>query len=352
MGMWSKLATRRSQARGDDGPAMKLVVVPGLPRSGTTYVFHQLLTRNPELFNSALQKESHVFEKPSGPDDVKVFFGEHDPSKWYMDASPGYLIGQADAIPNILAFPAAEKKVVLCLRNPVDQLFAHYLHDIKAHWALRQFGDDVARPLFATSTLKRYLSMRAAAITALVEGVGRENVLVVNFHRDLPDPEGLTAKFSSFFGHDLSPLPSEVIGPGGQLPQYVYGGSRGLEIAVGERLLFVPPRAMLLQNNRESAFWPELPEDVAATLLRGSSTWTREVTPEQFALLADAFAEDWGRSLTVLGLAEEDFAVEPHLVAKPAGVSREVAAQLEVRGDIAEYLRTTRFVSGFAPPPS
>lgn len=327
-------------------PDVRLVVIPGLPRSGTTYLFHQLLTRNPGLFNSARRKEHHFFDEAGDVERFKSFYGECDPDKLYMDASPAYLTRQTPAIPNILDFGARETRFILCLRHPVDQLYAHYIHDIKAHWARRQFGDDVARSLFTQQVLRQYLAMRAEAIERIVEGVGAENVCAVNFHQDLPRPDRLTTKLSAFLGERLEPLPDEVVGPGGQLPYYLYGGDAGTEIADGEALLRVPPRALLLVNNKESDLWEDVDPHTAERLALGAMTWARELGGEQFQVLERAFQDDWSRLLDLLGLDAADFAVDHELRARPARLSPEIAARLAVSRPLTEVVAASTYRSG------
>jgi hypothetical protein len=328
------------------GGIMKLVVCPGLPRSGTTYLFKELCELNTDIFNSPKTKEIHVFFQSSDPEAIRQHFHENSEDKFYLDASPGYLISKKPAIENILKCAAQEKKIILCLRHPVDQLFAHYLHDLKAHYSKRQFGDDVSRPLFAQTTLGRYMSMRADAIERLVSGVGRDNVCVINFHKDLPDMLALTSKLSQFLGHRLAKFPDRVVSPGGWIPHYLYGGSEGVEVAIEDSIHLVPPQGLLLINNNESMFWPCIGEDVARRLVVGASTWTREVREEHFTVLEEAFRDDWQRILDVLDLDADDFKVTRHLVARPSFPSKQIARELPRVANVAGNVERCRFVAG------
>ena len=287
----------------------KLLVCPGLPRSGTTYLFKQLRHLNEEMFNPPLGKEINIFNNPISEEQFQASFARHDKEKYYIDFSPVYLIGRFPAIDNIINFSATEKKIIRCLRHPVDQLFAHYLHDIKAHHALLQFGNDVTRPLFATSTLNRYMSMRSEAYRRIIASVGRENVFILNFHKDLAQPKLLSDRLGAFLDLPLKAFTGEMVGPGGWLPYYLYGGDHGIDVAVGSELFRVPPNMLVAVNNAETAVWTDFRSADAANVIAGSATWTRFLAPAQFDILYESFRPDWEQTIRLFGLDEADFAV-------------------------------------------
>ena len=330
---------------------MKLLINVGLPRSGTTYLHGQFL-RSPfrHVLNIPKTKEVNFFNVKGTVEQFKENFLRTEGHMFYIDFSPSYLVGRCLAIENIIAFPATEKKVVINLRDPVDQAYAHYLHDLKAVISRRLSGDDVYYPFFCAKSLGKYMAMRAAAVEKLVAGIGRENIFVVNFHTDLAAPEALSNRLSNFLdGADLGKFTAGRVGAGGWLPYYVYGGASGREFAFGTQSLLVPAKSLLLVNGVDSSMlWENVDEEVAAQLIFGSTSWTRELTVQQYKLVSDTFDEDWSRVLTALGEDRENYIVKPPLIARPSTLGPAVADKLSKSGSLYNRLQVLSFTSGVA----
>lgn len=163
--------------------------------------------------------------------------------------------------------------------------------------------------------MARYFFQRRSAISQLIDGIGRENILVVNFHKDLPDPAVLRQKLTSFLDIPLNPFDSQPVGQGGWLPHYIYGGFHGTEIAIGDRFLRIPSGGLLLVNGPRSLYWSDVPERAAAVLMTGASGWTRSIEPEQFDVMYDCLRSDWEGTLDLLGEDPADYPVTKRLVA-------------------------------------
>lgn len=323
---------------------MKLLVSPGMPRAGTSYLCHQLFGRNGELFNVPPTKETNFFNRSRDENEFRSLFPDYRENRYSIDYSPAYLISRTSWLDNIIRLPASEKKIILHLRNPVDQIFAHYLHDLKAHWGKRQYGDDVYRPLFKTEVLRSYLAKRAEVIDRMVSELGRENILVVNFHRDIPEPVVLAKRVGRFLNMSLNPFSSGVIGPGGWMPYYVYGGTDGVNIAIEKEIYEVPPRAVLLVNCNESELWTDIDQKDAANLIAGSSSWTKEITEEQFEVLYEYLRDDWLTVLEMLGEDEGAYTVAKRRTSNVAFVGKALLAKLPFQGDLASILPRSVFV--------
>lgn len=330
--------------------ALKLVISPGLPRSGTTYLYKQLVAYNAQHFNCGRSKEMNIFARPGlSEEEFKSAFTTADPARAYLDFSPAYLVSRNPAIDHLIDFPAKEKKIILHLRNPVDQFFAHYLHDIKI-----DSSSSVDRPFShgawtSTRALGKYLSFRAPAIERLVKAVGRENIFVLNFHRDLMDPNDLMRRLGAFLTLDLKGFTREKVGPGGWVPRYIYGGAAGAELAVGESIKRVPPRTLVLVNGAESKVWHNVPEAVATPLLDEASTWSAGLSELQFKLLTSVYADDWRRTLDVLGEEESAYDVGTSIDTKPVEFGNDAASKLADISTIKSRISNCPFVSGINP---
>lgn len=325
---------------------MRLLVSPGLPRSGTTYLFEQLAHRNRLLFNIPLEKETNFFEQHADKKTFLKMFRNYQSDRYFVDYTPSYLISRGNPIKNILRMDACEKKIIVHLRNPVDQIFAHYLHDIKSHIAKRQYGDQVGRILFDPSVIKKYLAKRASALKILTSELGIENILVINFHKDLQSTDKLTEKVSRFLGLDLLEFADQVVSPGGWLPYYVYGGMSGASVASGSKVYRVAKGDLLLVDGHETCLWHGVSPQAAYELILGSATWTRELSSEQFDILYNELHEDWLNVLSTLNQREESYQMSGPLTAKSAPLPTGFAAELEVLSDLGTLIRDASFDAG------
>src|SRR5690625_21874 len=108
-----------------------LVVWPGLPRSGTTYTFHSISqTANRDFFNIPYKKELNFFSRDRTAEEFIDQYDSDNDNKYYIDYSPSYLVGAPNSIERIQRYSGIFNfKFILHLRHPVDQMYAHYLHD-------------------------------------------------------------------------------------------------------------------------------------------------------------------------------------------------------------------------------
>lgn len=324
---------------------MNLLICPGMARGGTTYLYHNLVKSNPAKMNESHSKELNFFGSNNDPETFKSFFPDAREDAYYLDFSPSYLVYESAAVNNIIGFPAANKKIIIHLRNPVDQLFAHYMHDVNTHYANREFGNVVKCPLFSWGILKNYMAIRSPAIDRLVKAVGRENVFVVNFHTDIGSSD-LHTRLSAFLGIDLAPFDTARIGGGGWMPHYIYSGDDKLDVVVQDEICALPPEHLLLVNNQNSEVWPDIDYDEAGVLLAGASTWTREILPYQYDMIYQALEEDWNKILNTLQQSADDYVVPKHLVAKPAVLPESMKEKLKPLRTLPKLLQNASSIRG------
>lgn len=310
---------------------MKFLISPGLPRSGTTYTYHNLLAKgNSEFFNAPQSKETNFFSRDYRIENFVAGCNTDFQDRYFIDYSPSYLLKGNSFVDNVLKLGGkADVKFVIHLRNPIDQMFAHYLHDIKGHISKRQKTDSVDYSFFSRKSLKKYSPIRFEKIKAIVDRFGKENVLTVNFHQELSDPEALSQRLGSFLGIDLQPFSSSVVSPGGWMPYYIYGGVEGREVVIGDQIKKVPQESLLLVNGKNSVLWEGVEPELASHVIEGSSTWTKELSQSQIKILYSAVKDDWERVLSLLGQSAEDYPCADTLSAKSAPLTLETANLLD-----------------------
>jgi len=100
----------------------------GAQKSATSWIYKCLL-EHPEICGCP-NKETHFFSRDKdfkkGPNFYKKYFIHCDPNKVVGEFSTSYL-SDKNAYKRIKKyFP--EVKIIVCLRNPIDRAFSHYLH--------------------------------------------------------------------------------------------------------------------------------------------------------------------------------------------------------------------------------
>lgn len=326
-----------------------LVVSPGLPRSGTTYTFHSISQKaNRDFFNIPYKKELNFFSRDQTAEEFTDQYDSDDDNKYYIDYSPSYLVGAPNSIGRIQRYSGIFNfKFILHLRHPVDQMYAHYLHDLKAHISTRQRGDDVHYSFFSRKALKKYCALRSHAIQKLVDTFGKENILTVNFYRDIPRPDFLRRKISDFLQVPLCPFLSKKVGAGGWMPYYIYSEDGDRRLFVGNTIKRLPPRTLLLVNGDQTQLWHKVDKEAATRLIEGSSSWTRELTPEQIQCILEVVNEDWKNTLSLLGENESEYPIPDRLNALPAPVNANLLSDLKpLNSSLRDHISKFAYTAG------
>ena len=307
---------------------MKLLICPGLPRCGTTYLFEQFAKSG--LFNVPHRKETNYFIGKSYDEGAFASLYSRDvSSRYYLDFSPSYLVAPGGVDHIISASRRLEIKIILCLRQPVERAFAHYLHDVRTHVATRDWGENVYYPLFCATALRRYLIRRAPAIRALADAIGHENIFVVNFHRDFNDLPDLRRRLAQFLGVAEFSLLDTVVGGGGWIPRYLYGE---MDIVAGNDIRTLPSETLLLVNGPYSVIWSGVPREQALTLLNASTSWQHELTSTEACMLDDLVCrDDFAEMLSILGIDTKAFPENLCITAQSAELSQNIAELLPLR---------------------
>jgi hypothetical protein len=314
---------------------MKLLVSPGLPRCGTTYLYAQLGIYNRASFNTPTAgKETNFFFKSNiSKDEFAAMYNTNDNSKYYIDFSPAYLLPKNSyAIDNLcLGNVSNDVKIILHIRNPLDQAYAHYLHDIAAHVSKREFGENVSYLLFGMKSLPRYFVQRSHLIKRLLSRFGRENILVLNFYRDFRSPVELQTKIERFIGVELQPFHAQKVGVGGWVPYYIYAMG-DVDFTQGTEIRIIPAKSVLLVNGEHSVLWRDLEPNVAINLLRGSATWCHRLDKEQCALIYErVFRQDFEQTCEMLGENPSDYPTPEELTASAPALDARLFKGLQLR---------------------
>jgi len=152
----------------------KFLIVPGLPKSGTTFLYAQLSAQSGHFNIPELRKEIDYFRRGSSLEQYLALFSTNDDDKVYLDCSPLYMddiVKNTEFMKQCLA--GHNVQIMLCLRNPFERMYSHYLHDIAQNF---QIMGQAAHSIYMPSVMSRYLYPLAERVKYFQDQFGAENV--------------------------------------------------------------------------------------------------------------------------------------------------------------------------------
>jgi len=194
----------------NDGVGMteghKFVFVIGVEKCGTTSLYRAM--QDSKQFNLPQRKETFYFSSgyEKGPEYFESLFSKpFDARDYNIDITPIYH-RSVKTLERIAQFEA-QKKIVICLRNPTERAFSHYIHDIRHHVCLGQRSDDFRRiasfsfhDLWAARS-PTYFLRYAPCLRDAFDRFGRDNchvVILENLFEDWDTEAGRLDAFLEF----------------------------------------------------------------------------------------------------------------------------------------------------------
>ena len=198
-------------------------LIIGAARAGTT-ALHSYLRQNPSIFMPAA-KEPNFFSfegealnyKGPGADYVNNSVTNIEKyTALFSDAAPGSIRGEASPLylfseraPERIYHHIPQVRMVVVLRNPIDQALSHYLYAVKQRIepledfaaALEAEDDRLAagwQPMFGYSRFPRY----AEQLSRYFNLFDRNQFLIRPYEDFQNDPQGLISDITKFIGAD------------------------------------------------------------------------------------------------------------------------------------------------------
>ena len=288
---------------------MKLLIIPGFPRCGTTYMWSEFKKSN-SLFNFTKTQENKMMNKRGITLDqyFDSFIENHDKNKVYLDVTPRYI--HHNAINRFLEnYKMLEShfdvKMIISIRNPIEQAYSHYLHYIldsvsklperrlKRGWLTNfNFENDFLK---GHGTFESERQDYLQSITKILEVVDREKILFHDFS------DGFGEKFKSkiekfiekfidiqlFKNSFISNQP--VNSSGGKLPRYIYAYDKDISFVHGKHEYVLKHKNLLLINGGRSKVFDNMDTDIATKVICGSLTWDREISQDRAQTLLNKY---------------------------------------------------------------
>ncbi|WP_422101638.1 sulfotransferase domain-containing protein [Vreelandella sp.] len=302
----------------------KHLIIPGLAKAGTTFLYDQLKS-NEAVFNLPVYKETDYFASRKTFEDWGKFWKSAEADKWCLDISPSYMNRDAEKVHNLSkCLSDREVKVVVCLRNPFEQIYSYYLHDLKALWSrldlpLRERNYH----LFSKQAKVKFIR-RFEMVKHLHDVFGSENVIGLNQKSTYSNLARDT--ISNLISEDLNEFDVESrSNPGGWLPFFIYDKNKDVEYCDGQDVFLVPKGTLLCVNGDRSRLYRDFPVRKAENIIIDSQTWTRQAVYDK-AIYQDVI-EDYNQICDLLNV-EPEMPKKNVIVAKNAELSLSVKEQL------------------------
>jgi hypothetical protein len=310
----------------------KFLIVPGYPKSGTTFLYDQF-ARNEAHFNIPVRKELGAFHESITKKNYINLFETTNSQKVYLDATPSYADWRSNALRNMSATLSQDDVFIMfCLRDPMSRAYSHYLHDlIRNFWIyafdVYQFEDP--------RVFSRYFQPTAQQIRQAKQLFGVDRVVGWSPNGDSSAGIESVRQFAGLPDNWVLDIHAERHS-GGWLPKVFYDSRKPLLILDGSQLYEIPSGTLLVSNGPRSILATEFPADIGDQLVRASASWTRsfdfQVLGDNAKLLVDDFSESL-EQCRIFGVKAAT--VERVTAAQPPALPAVIRTKLRIICDIA-----------------
>lgn len=252
----------------------RFVIVVGLPKSGTTFLYAQA-SRRPDRFRLPWgAKEVDYFRRGGDLTEYLALFEADEDDRVIFDASPLYVDDVVQSTANMRAALAGHAvKIIVCLRDPLERAYSHYLHDVAQNQKILGHAN---YSFWSPSVMAKYLFPLAPRVAHLQEAFGAENVHGFAFGTDMAGTEAVLRDFAGLdadWRFDLSKNPA----PGFTAPQCFYDGDHECEVPLGDTVYRLPPGHLLVANRQFSLYRREIGRRLAEQIMMRQATVTRQL---------------------------------------------------------------------------
>ncbi|MBP0484479.1 sulfotransferase domain-containing protein [Sagittula salina] len=253
--------------------ARRFLIVVGLPKSGTTFLYAQAARRPDRFCLPRATKEVDYFRRGRDLAEYLSLFEEGEDDRVIFDASPLYIDDVRGSAANMRAALAGhEVKIVVCLRDPLERAYSHYLHDVAQN---QKIVGHANYSFWSPSVLAKYLFPVAPRVEHLIEAFGAENVHGFAFGADLGEIETVIRDFAGLeagWSLDLTKNPA----PGFTAPQCFYDGDHESEVPLGDAVYRLPAGHLLVANRQFSLYRRDIGRALAEQLMMRQAVLTRQ----------------------------------------------------------------------------
>jgi Sulfotransferase domain len=318
----------RARKGGHRTKDLTLLVGVGFEKCGTTSLAENF--KKDPRFSVPEQKELFFFDKyySENLDKYVARFQIKPACKYLVDVTPQY-IRSADALLRLKS-AGLPLKLIVCMRDPIQRAFSHYVHNIYYHHAHYDpaLPEYLNQPLYSVPydlTFDEALLRRDGFVetpyyedlTFLYSIFDEQDVLTLVLETDF-EPRIFSQKVSAFLGvkFQLNAVASENVGR--VLPMVVNPDS-ALQLSNDEASIELNENNIyiFLSGRHGIACWENVAADSIDDIVKASYRWSSYISPSEGSELRRRyFAEDIERVEKLIGRSLPEWKVDHALVAK------------------------------------
>lgn len=257
----------------------RFLIVVGLPKSGTTFLYAQARQRPDGFAMPRAAKEIDYFRRGRDLADYLALFdtdgegdGDQAAGRVHFDASPLYIDDLDISLPNMAhALAGHDVRIVVCLRDPMERAYSHYLHDVAQNQKINGHGD---YNFWSPTVMAKYLFPLAPRVQKLCDHFGAENVFGFAFGTDMTRIETMLREFADL-GPDWSLDLSSNPAPGFTSPQCFYNAEADTEVPINGTIYRLPAGHLLVLNRQFSLYRRDIHPPLAEQIMMRQSALTR-----------------------------------------------------------------------------
>jgi len=285
--------------------------IPGLPKSGTTFLTHSLLESGAVRSYKTVHKEIHLFSSGRADPSEEAFLAHFESgarAEWACDATPTYIFDPS-AIERIHATFETAPLFIICLRERVDQIFSWYVHFtlnslVADFWAKSDFTEIQEPDLFGPLPEYQAMFVRSApGIRRCIELFGRECILTFNHHRDYSTDSSFWEVLSNRIGHDCPPHPT-VKWHQDFLPEAIYFDAP-TERLINGRLYQFERGDLLIVAGIFSKLYRGVPPERGRAVMDGCAMMMTSLEGGTISAIKSIIYDDFLESLDLLGVPRD-----------------------------------------------
>lgn len=266
-----------------DAARKRFLIVVGLPKAGTTFLYAQAAKRPDRFALPVGDKEVDFFRRSDQIDTyLGLFDGGAAGGRVYVDASPRYIDDLDLSLGNMTrALAGHDVRIVVCLRDPLERAYSHYLHDVAMHQKINGHADYA---FWSPTVMAKYLIQLEPRIARLQEVFGADRVHGFAFGTDMTRFEAMLRGFAGL-EPEWSLNISENPAPGFTCPQCYYNGDHDMEVPLQGGIHILPAGHLLVVNRAFSIYRPNIHRPLAEQIVLRQASLTRQFDT---AMLSDA----------------------------------------------------------------
>ena len=192
-------AKHQARAHGREGALPNLIIIGGL-KCGTTSL-HHYLNLHPEIAMSRPKELNFFVSELNWPLGRDWYAGHFDPSARIRgESSPHYTNRPSfNGVPGRMReLLGSDVRLVYVVRDPIDRMLSHYLHNVGGGYEDRSLGDALSDPESSYVARSRYFFQ----VDPYLEEFGAERVHIVGREELKADRPGTMRRTFGFLGVD------------------------------------------------------------------------------------------------------------------------------------------------------